>query len=380
MSKLVMYTDQKPRSQSEKRNLMMHCRLIHLPALALVVLGALSLSGCGDGSSTSAIAAKGTAAAAAGGSSDPVKLLHVSYDPTRELWKAINTAFAAGYLQEKGVEVEIQQSHGGASPQTRAVIDGLDADVVSLPLPTDTEAIARAGLIKEGWEERLPNHSLPYTSTIVFVVRKGNPKQIKDWPDLVQEDLQIITPNPKTSGNGKLSFLAAWGSALKRGGSEDDAKKFVTEIYKRVPVLESGARAATVTFAKKEIGDVHLTWESEAFLEIEEGKGDLEMVVPSVSILAEPRVAVVDANVDRHGTRTVAEDYLKFFYGEEAQKIIAENYYRPVNPDVLAQFPDRFAAVELFTVRDVAKSWDDADKRFFADNAIFDGIYSGSAK
>ena len=173
-------------------------------------------------------------------------------------------------------------------------------------------------------------HRSPYTSTIVFVVRKGNPKQIKDWPDLVQEKIEIITPSPKTSGNGKLSFLAAWGSVLKRGGSEEDAKKFVTEIYKRVPVLDSGARAATVTFAKKEIGDVHLTWESEAFLEIDEAKGELELVVPTVSILAEPRVAVVDANVDRHGTRTVAEDYLKFFYTPEAQKIIAENYYRPI--------------------------------------------------
>jgi sulfate/thiosulfate transport system substrate-binding protein len=361
---------------------MLLCRSSRLPASALALLFALSLAGCGGGSSSSATAAKSGAGkpAAAGAAGEPVKLLHVSYDPTRELWKAVNVAFAANYLKEKGVEVEIQQSHGGASPQTRAVIDGLDADVVSLPLPTDTAAIAQAGLIKEGWEERLPNHSLPYTSTIVFVVRKGNPKQIKDWPDLVQENIQIITPNPKTSGNGKLSFLAAWGSALKRGGSEDDAKKFVTEIYKRVPVLESGARAATVTFAKKEIGDVHLTWESEAFSEIDEAKGELELVVPSVSILAEPRVAVVDANVDRHGTRAVAEDYLNFFYTPEAQKIIAEHYYRPIDPDVLAEFPDRFAAVELFTVRDVAKSWDDADKRFFADNAVFDGIYSGAAK
>ncbi len=296
------------------------------------------------------------------------------------MWKAVNAAFAAQYLQDKGIEVTIKQSHGGASPQTRAVIDGLDADVVSLPLPTDTQAIARAGLINEGWEERLPNHSLPYTSTIVFVVRKGNPKQIKDWPDLVQEKIEIVTPSPKTSGNGKLSFLAAWGSVLKGGGSEEDAKRFVTEIYKRVPVLDSGARAATVTFAKKEIGDVHLTWESEAFLEIAEAGGELELVVPSVSILAEPRVAVVDANVDRHGTRKVAEDYINFFYTDEAQKIIAENFYRPINPGVLAEYQDRFAPVELFTIKDVAKGWDDADQRFFADNGIFDGIYSGSAK
>ncbi|HEX4143834.1 MAG TPA: sulfate ABC transporter substrate-binding protein [Pirellulales bacterium] len=355
------------------------CRSTRAPASVAGLLLALSLAGCGGGGSSSANAAKSGAGipAAAG---EPVRLLHVSYDPTRELWKAVNVAFAADYLKENGVEVEIQQSHGGASPQTRAVIDGLDADVVSLPLPTDTQAIANAGLIKEGWEERLPNHSLPYTSTIVFVVRKGNPKQIKDWPDLVQDKIEIITPNPKTSGNGKLSFLAAWGSALKRGGSAEDAKRFVTEIYKRVPVLESGARAATVTFAKKEIGDVHLTWESEAFLEIDEAKGELELVVPSVSILAEPRVAVVDANVDRHGTRGVAEDYLKFFYTPAAQKIIAEHYYRPIDTEVLAQFPDRFAAVDLFTVRDVAESWEDADKRFFADNAVFDGIYSSVAR
>ena len=258
----------------------------------------------------------------------PVTLLHVSYDPTRELWKAVNAAFTPKYLDETGVDVTIKPSHGGASSQARNVIDGLEADVVSLPLPTDTEAIARAGLIKEGWEEQFPNQSLPYTSTIVFVVRKGNPKQIKDWPDLVQDNLEIVTPSPKTSGNGKLSFLAAWGSVLKRGGSEDDAKKFVTELYKRVPVLDSGARAATVTFSKKGIGDVHLTWESEAFLEIQEAGGELELVVPSVSILAEPRVAVVDANVDRHGTRKVAEDYVKFFYTRRG----AEDHRRELLP------------------------------------------------
>jgi sulfate transport system substrate-binding protein len=356
-------------------------RSSHVAASGLVLLLALSLAGCGSGGSSASTAKAGAGTpAAAGDDSKPVQLKHVSYDPTRELLQAVNGAFAAEYLKEKGIEVQIEQYHGGASAQTRNVIEGLDADVVSLPLPTDTQAIARAGLIKEGWEERLPNHSLPYTSTIVFVVRKGNPKQIKDWPDLVQEKIEIITPSPKTSGNGKLSFLAAWGSALKRGGSEKDAKQFVTEIYRRVPVLDSGARAATVTFAKKEIGDVHLTWESEAFLEIEEAKGELELVVPSVSILAEPRVAVVDVNVDRHGTRAVAEDYLNFFYTDEAQKIIADHYYRPVNPDVLAQFPDRFAAVDLFTIKDIAKDWDDADKRFFADNGVFDGIYSGAGK
>ncbi len=361
----------------------MPLRSIHVVASGLLLLLGISLAGCGSGSSPSGSATKESAATTAAdghSSTGPVELKHVSYDPTRELWKAVNVAFAADYLKDKGIEVKIEQFHGGASAQARNVIEGLEADIVSLPLPTDTEAITRAGLIKEGWEERLPNHSLPYTSTIVFVVRKGNPKQIKDWPDLVQEKIEIITPSPKTSGNGKLSFLAAWGSVLKRGGSEEDAKRFVTEIYKRVPVLDSGARAATVTFAKKEIGDVHLTWESEAFLEIEEAKGELEMVVPSVSILAEPRVAVVDANVDRHGTRGVAEDYANYFYTPRAQKIIAENYYRPVDAEVLAQFPDRFAKVDLFTILDVAKGWEDADQRFFADNGVFDGIYSGASK
>lgn len=357
----------------------MLCRSNSILSTGLLLLLAVTFSGCGGGGSSSGSSTKGKTESTpnADAPSGPVKLLHVSYDPTRELFKAVNAAFTANYLKEKGVEVTIEQSHGGASSQTRAVIDGLEADVVSLPLPTDTEAIAKAGLIKEGWEERLPNHSLPYTSTIVFVVRKGNPKQIKDWPDLIQDDIQIITPNPKTSGNGKLSFLAAWGSALKRGGSEKDAKQFVTEIYKRVPVLENGARAATVTFSKKEIGDVHLTWESEAFSEIDEAKGELELVVPSVSILAEPRVALVDENVDRHGTRKVAEDYLNFFYTDEAQKIIAEHYYRPINPEVLAAFPDRFTKVDLFTVLDVSKGWDDADKKFFGDEGVFDGLYSG---
>jgi sulfate/thiosulfate transport system substrate-binding protein len=352
--------------------------------LGLAICG-LALLGCNDAGSSSTTSAgsdgsKPSAAEGKAGAGGPVELLHVSYDPTRELWKAVNAAFIAQYKQDKGIDVSIKQSHGGASAQTRAVIDGLDADVVSLPLPTDTQAIAQAGLIKEGWEDKFPNHSLPYTSTIVFVVRKGNPKQIKDWPDLLKDDVQIVTPSPKTSGNGKLSFLAAWGSALKGGGSEKDALQFVTELYKRVPVLDSGARGSTVTFSKNGIGDVHLTWESEAFLEIEEAKGELELVVPSVSILAEPRVAVVDANVDRHGTRQVAEDYLNFVYTPEAQKIIAENYYRPADAEVLAQFPDRFVKIERFTITDIAKSWEDADKRFFADEGVFDNIYSGSAK
>jgi sulfate/thiosulfate transport system substrate-binding protein len=367
----------------------MPLRSIHIAVPCLVLLVALASPGCNEaGSTTARQAQKSTAeqpaAEGAEGKAEatgPVTLLHVSYDPTRELWKAVNAAFTAQYLQDKGIEVTITPSHGGAASQTRNVIEGVEADVVSLPLPTDTQAIARAGLINEGWEEKFPNHSLPYTSTIVFVVRKGNPKQVKDWPDLVQDKIEVVTPSPKTSGNGKLSFLAAWGSVLKHGGSEQDAKDYVAKLYRNnVVALDTSSRAGTVTFSKKEIGDVHLAWESEAFMEIQEAGGELELVVPSVSILAEPRVAIVDKNVDRHGTRKVAEDYLTFFYTDAAQRIIAENYYRPINPDVLAEFPDRFAPVELFTVTEVAKGWEDAEKRFFADDGVFDGIYNGSTR
>src|SRR5690242_7127098 len=232
-----------------------------------------------------------------------LEMLNVSYDPTRELWRDVNAAFVPKYAAQTGITLEIKQSHGGSTAQARAVIDGLDADVVTLALWSDTDAIRKRGLINEGWDEKFPHRSLPYFSTIVFVVRKGNPKGIKDWPDLVKSDISIITPNPKTSGNGKLSFLAAWGSVVARGGSEDDARKFITEIYRHTPVLETGARGATTTFAQKGIGDVHLTWENEAHLEVRESQGELELIYPPASIRAEPHVAVVDGNVDRKGTR-----------------------------------------------------------------------------
>ncbi len=258
------------------------------------------------------------------------------------------------------------------------MIDGLDADVVTLAMFSDTNAIAKAGLIEKGWQDRLPNSSLPYSSTIVFVVRKGNPRHIKDWPDLVQPDVQVITPSPKTSGNGKLSFLAAWGSVILRGGSESDASRFVAQLYGHVPVLDSGARAATTTFAQKQIGDVHLTWENEAYFEVKESGDQLEIVYPPVSIRAEPRVAVVDANVDRKGTREAAEAYLQFLYTPEGQEIIAQHYYRPFDADVLAQHADAFRPIELFAIQKIADSWDDADNRFFADGAVFDQIYDAS--
>ncbi len=304
-----------------------------------------------------------------------VKLTNVSYDPTRELWKELNKGFTADYAKKTGTTVDIEQSHGGSGSQARSVIEGLPADVVTLAMYTDTDAIAKAGLIKEGWQERLPNGALPYFSTIVFVVRKGNPKQVKDWPDLIREDVAVISPSPKTSGNGKLSLLAAWGSITLRGGSEDEAKEFVSKLYKNVPVLDSGARGATTTFAQKGIGDVHLTWENEAFFEIAESGGELEIVYPSISIKAEPRVAIVDKNVDARQTREVAEAYLNYLYTPEAQEIIAKQHYRPSDPDVLRAHSKDFQGVELFTIQQIASGWDDAQQKFFSDGGVFDQVY-----
>ncbi len=303
------------------------------------------------------------------------ELLNVSYDPTRELWKSLNQQFVADYRQQTGVELTIKQSHGGSSSQARAVIDGLEADVVTLALWSDTNAIAKAGLIHQGWQERLPNGSLPYSSTIVFVVRKGNPKGIRDWPDLIRDGVEVITPSAKTSGNGKLSFLAAWGSVVLRNGSEHEATEFVTNLYQHVPVLDSGARAATTTFAQKHIGDVHLTWENEAYFEVREARGELEIVYPEISIRAEPRVAVVDANVDRRKTRAAAEAYLKFLYTPAAQEIIAQNYYRPYKPEVLRKYSEAFQPIALFDIQKIAADWDEADARFFGEGGLFDRIY-----
>jgi len=309
-----------------------------------------------------------------------IELLNVSYDPTRELWRDLNGRFIPRYENDTGSRLTIKQSHGGSATQARAVIDGLDADVVTLALYSDTDAIRKKGLISEGWAERLPHRSLPYFSTIVFVVRKGNPKDIKDWPDLVRPETSIVTPNPKTSGNGKLSFLAAWGSVIRRGGSEKDAREYVAKLYRQTPVLDSGARGSTTTFAQKKIGDVHLTWENEAHLEVEEARGELELVYPPLSIRAEPHVAVVDANVKRKGTEAAAEAYLRFLYTEEAQEIIANHYYRPINPEILKEHSKQLPDLDLFPISTVASDWDDAQKRFFAEGAIFDGIYQSKEK
>jgi sulfate transport system substrate-binding protein len=305
-----------------------------------------------------------------------VTLLNVSNDPTRALWADLNRAFGARYEREHpGERVALRMSHGASGSQARAVIDGLDADVVSLALWPDTDALRKKGLLASGWEKRLPLGSSPYYSTIVFVVRAGNPKGIHDWTDLARPGVAVITPNPKTSGNGRLSFLAAWGAELENSGSEAAAQALVTQIYRQAPVLDTGARGSSMTFAQKQIGDVHLTFESEALLEVRESGGALELVYPPRSLIAEPPVAVVDANVDRKGTRAVAEEYVRFLNTPEAQELFARNFYRPRDPDVLKRHAATFPAIELFPITTVAKDWDDAQKRFFAEGGVFDRIY-----
>ncbi|HEY7749275.1 MAG TPA: sulfate ABC transporter substrate-binding protein [Aestuariivirgaceae bacterium] len=321
-----------------------------------------------------ALAAASVAASAPSWAAD-IELLNVSYDPTRELWRDLNEHFIPLYEKETANTLTIKQSHGGSSSQARAVIDGLDADVVTLASIIDTNAISKVGLIKEGWIDRLPNRSLPYYSTIVFVVRKGNPKGIKDWGDLVKPDVQIITPNPKTSGNGYLSFFSAWGSVVLRGGTPDQAVAYVTKLYKQVPVLDSGARGATTTFVQRGMGDVHLAWENEAQLEVREAKGDLEIVYPPISIRAEPHVAIVDDNVDRKGTRAAAEAYLNFLYTDEGQEIIANHFYRPGNDAILKKHAATFPDIKLFQVTEIAKDFEDAHKQFIGDGGVFDTIY-----
>jgi len=319
----------------------------------------------------------------AGGTDRPatIELLNVSYDPTRELYRDINAAFIKHYESEHGLPVSIKQSHAASGSQSRAVIDGLDADIVTLATWPDVEAIARSGLLRADWQNRFENRSIPYHSVVVFVVRKGNPKQIHDWPDLDRGDVSIITPNPKTSGNGKYSFLAAWGAALAAGGGEEDAQQFVAAIYRRTPVLDTGARAATATFSQKGIGDVHLTFEQEAHLEVDEAKGDLEIVYPKRSIRVDPPVAVVDQNVDRKASRHAAEAYLGFLYTPEGRSIIARHHLRPwgdTPPTPAAG--EAWPAIETFDVAFVAGNWDNAMKKFFGEGGVFDAIYQPAAR
>jgi sulfate/thiosulfate transport system substrate-binding protein len=303
-------------------------------------------------------------------------LLNVSYDPTRELYEEFNAVFAAKWQADTGETLTVNQSHGGSGSQARAVIDGLEADVVTLALAYDIDAVAKAGLIAEDWQSRLPNNSSPYTSTIVFLVRAGNPKGIQDWDDLVKEGVEVITPNPKTSGGARWNYLAAWAYGQQAGGGDDAAgQAFVTDLYKNVPVLDKGARDATTTFVERGIGDVLLAWENEAFLAINElGEGEFEIVVPSISILAEPPVAVVDANVNKHGTREVAQAYLEFLYSEEGQELAAKHYYRPTLESVAANYADQFPELNLVTVADFG-GWQEAQTTHFADGGLFDQIY-----
>ncbi len=305
-----------------------------------------------------------------------VTLLNVSYDPTRELYVDFNKAFAAAYQKETGKSVEIRQSHGGSGAQARAVIDGLQADLVTLALAYDIDAIAAKGLTGADWQKRLPQNASPYTSTIVFLVRKGNPKGIKDWGDLIKPGIEVITPNPKTSGGARWNYLAAWGFAQKTYGSAEKAKQFVADLYKNVPVLDTGARGATVTFVERGVGDVLLAWENEAYLALREfGADKFEIVAPKLSILAEPPVAVVDQVVDKKGTRTVAEAYLKYWYSKEGQEIAARNSYRPRDPEIAKQYEKSFAPVELFTIDEMFGGWTRAQKEHFAEGGIFDQIY-----
>ena len=306
----------------------------------------------------------------------------MSYDPTREFYVAFNGSFADYWKKQGGDSVIVQQSHGGSGKQARAVIDGLDADVVTLALSGDIDAIAKTGQIKTDWIDRLPNHSSPYTSTIVLLVRKGNPKHIKDWDDLVRPDVQVVTANPKTGGGARWNYLAAWGYALDHNNNDDaKAREFVTKLYKNVPVLDSGARGSTITFTERGVGDVLIAWENEAFLAVKEAGGDkYEIVTPSESILAEPPVAVVDANVDRKGTRKVAEAYLKYLYSDEGQDIAANWYYRPRSPTIAAKYEAQFPKVKLFTIDEKFGGWAKAQPTHFGDGGVFDQIYQPGAK
>jgi sulfate transport system substrate-binding protein len=304
-------------------------------------------------------------------------LLNVSYDPTRELYQKFNAAFVKHWKATTGGDVTIKQSHGGSGKQARSVLDGLEADVVTLALSGDIDILATRGkLIPTDWQKRLPLDSSPYTSTIVFLVRKGNPKGIKDWDDLVKPGIQVITPNPKTSGGARWNYLAAWEYARRKLGGDDKAKEFVRQLYKNVPVLDSGARGSTTTFVERGVGDVFLSWENEAFLAIKElGPGKFDIIVPSLSILAQPPVTVVDKTVDKRGTRKVATAYLEYLYSDEGQEIAAQNFYRPTNEKVAAKYASQFPKVTLFNIKDAFGGWSAAQKVHFADGGTFDQIY-----
>lgn len=312
-----------------------------------------------------------------------ISFLNVSYDPTRELYSEFNELFGAEWKKQTGQNVRFKQSHGGGGKQARAVIDGLEADVVTLAIAYDIDVMhEKAQLIPANWQARLPNNSTPYTSTIVLLVRKGNPKNIKDWDDLVREDVKVITPNPKTSGGARWNYLAAWGYALKTwGNDENKAREFLTRLFKNVPVLDSGARGATTTFVERGIGDVLIAWENEALLTVNRLKnGEFELVAPSVTIVTEPPVTVIDKYAKKHGTEVLARSYLEFLYTPEAQKLVAKHFYRPRDPAALQAYENQFPKMELFTVGERFGGWTEAHKKFFTDGALFDQIYSAQGK
>lgn len=328
--------------------------------------------------SLAAAAAAGIALTALPSFAQGVTLLNVSYDPTRELYVDYNKAFAAYWKGKTGQAVTIKQSHGGSGKQARSIIDGIDADVATLALAGDTDALVKhGGLVNADWQKRLPHNSAPYTSTIVFLVKKGNPKGLKDWDDLAKPGVQVITPNPKTSGGARWNYLAAWEFGKRKFGGDAKAKEFVSKVYKNVPVLDTGARGSTITFVQRGVGDVLLAWENEAFLALKEfGPEKFEIVVPSVSILAEPTVTVVDRVVDKKGTRAVAEEYLKYLYSDEGQDIAGRNYYRPTSDKAKAKYEKQFPKLTLFTIDQAFGGWAKADKEHFADGGSFDQIYS----
>ncbi len=337
-----------------------------LLGLSLTLGGGLLMSGCGS-----------EVVKENGESAHEIELLNVSYDPTRELYVQVNEGFKKYWKDKTGQNVIINQSHGGSGKQGRSVIEGLEADVVTLALAYDIDTISDAGLIDSEWQKEFVDNSSPYTSTIVFLVRKGNPKNIQDWDDLIKEDISVITPNPKTSGGARWNYLAAWAYKLEcSGGDEEAAKSFVKDLFSHVEVLDSGARGATTTFVERGIGDVLLTWENEAFLSINElGEDEFEIIVPSISILAEPPVAIVDEVVEKKGTQEVAKAYLDYLYTEEAQEIVAQNYYRPTNKQIQEKYKDRFPKVKMVTIDEVFGGWRVAQEKHFKDGGIFDEIY-----
>jgi len=346
--------------------------------IAAVLISIVALFGGCAGKSTGNQGNASAAQANKGEDTKPVTLLNVSYDPTRELYQDYNTAFTKYWKDKTGQDVTIQQSHGGSGSQARTVIDGNEADVVTLALAYDIDSINKdKEILSKEWQKRLPNNSTPYTSTIVFLVRKGNPKGIKDWDDLAKPGIEVITPNPKTSGGARWNYLAAWGFSLKKNNNDvEKAKDFVKAIFKNVPVLDSGARGSTTTFVERGIGDVFISWENEAFLAVNElGKDKFEIVVPSISILAEPPVTVVDSVADKKGTRKVAEEYLNYLYSDEGQEIAAKHYYRPRNEAVAKKFASQFPQITLFTIDEVFGGWSKAQKEHFDDGGIFDQIY-----